>query len=221
MLKPFNDLIKLDIKDYIEKKPNFVWDKKEGKYKEKGSFDYLNWAKAIMLLYEHGAEEVNYRPLKNEAGHSLFMNPSLLADGLDGCPEVRVWVKVDDREGEFSYPLARGASIVKKDKMTALDVHVCQQRALVKGIAILTGLGLNLWAKEDLSKENIEDGEASIDKTKIQAIEMLAKRKGVPIKQILNKCRIDSLDEMKLEQFVTSQELLMKMEDRKQKDLGL
>ena len=164
MLKPFSDMVKLDIKDHIEKKPNFVWDKKENKMVEKGSFDYLNWAKAIILLYENGAETVNYKPLKNEAGHSLFMNPSLLADGLSGCPEVRVWLQVDGKEGEFSYPIARGASIVKKETMTQLDIHVCQQRALVKGIAVLTGLGLNLWAKEDFKPEDDPEEQAERDR---------------------------------------------------------
>ena len=164
MIKPFNEMVKLDIKDHIEKKPNFVWDKKKNEYVEKGSFDYLNWAKAIILLYENGAETVNYKPLKNEAGHSLFMNPSLLADGLSGCPEVRVWLQIDDKDGEFSYPIARGASIVKKENMTQLDIHVCQQRALVKGIAVLTGLGLNLWAKEDFKPEDDPETAAEIER---------------------------------------------------------
>lgn len=179
MIKPFSEMVKLDIKDHIEKKPNFVWDKEKNKMIEKGSFDYLNWAKAIILLYENGAETVNYKPLKNEAGHSLFMNPSLMADGLSGCPEVRVWLQVDSKEGEFNYPIARGASIVKKESMTQLDIHVCQQRALVKGIAVLTGLGLNLWAKEDFKPEDDPAEEAErerketakkvIDKDKLSA----------------------------------------------------
>jgi hypothetical protein len=168
MIKPFNEMVKLDIKDHIEQKPNFVWDKEKNKMVEKGSFDYLNWAKAIILLYENGAEKVNYKPLKNEAGHSLFMNPSLMADGLSGCPEVRVWLQVDDKDGEFNYPIARGASIVKKENMTQLDIHVCQQRALVKGIAVLTGLGLNLWAKEDFKPE--EDPEAAAEAEKRETL---------------------------------------------------
>lgn len=226
MLKPFNELIKLDLTEHIEQKPNFVWDKKEGKYKEKGSFDYLNWAKAIVLLYEHGAEFVNYKPLKNETGHSLFMNPSLLADGLDGCPEVRVWVKVDDKEGEFSYPLARGSSIVKKEKMTALDIHVCQQRALVKGIAILTGLGLYLWTKEEPpggpevdEVENIKN--KKIDKVKLAALEAEFKRTGVKEKQIAKAYEVEILTDLTIEQWVEIMARFEKTPTKKDVDLGL
>jgi hypothetical protein len=226
MLKPFNELIKLDLTEHIEQKPNFVWDKKEGKYKEKGSFDYLNWAKAIVLLYEHGAEFVNYKPLKNETGHSLFMNPSLLADGLDGCPEVRVWVKVDDKEGEFSYPLARGSSVVKKEKMTALDIHVCQQRALVKGIAILTGLGLYLWTKEeppgDHEAEEIEQiKNKKINKIQLDALKAEFQRTKVKEKQIIDLYNVEKLTDLN---FVQWREIMTRFEQtptKKDVDLGL
>jgi len=225
MIKAFKDLMNLDISSSTEQKPNFVWDKKENKMKQQGSFTYLNWAKAIMLLYENGADDVNYKPLKNESGHSLFMNPSLLADGLSGCPEVRVWVKVDDKEGEFSYPIARGASVVAKDKMTQLDIHVCQQRALVKGIAILTGLGLKLWSKEDFDKEpEMEEeipADRQINKIEAEAITALSERKGVPIKQICEKMHVVEIGLLMFSEFVAAKELLETMPDKKHKDLGL
>lgn len=232
MLKAFNELVKIDLKDHIEKKPNFVWDKEKQKTVEKGSFDYLNWAKAIILLYENGAEIVNYKPLKNDAGHSLFMNPSLLADGLSGCPEVRVWLQVDNKEGEFNYPIARGATVVAKDKMTQLDIHVCQQRALVKGIAILTGLGLNLWAKEELKP--IEDGPTAeelaeierlknrlVNKNELDTIEAELKRTGVKDTQMTKLYKVKNLTELKLPQCVDMMVNFGKTPSKPQVDLKL
>ena len=40
--------------------------------------------------------------------------------------------------GEFSFALPR-----------ALDIHVAQQRAFVKAVAVHTGLGLRLWEKDE------------------------------------------------------------------------
>lgn len=155
MLKPFKELVKVDISKFLVKKPNYVWDKKEQKIKEKGFFNYLNWAKGLELLYEHGAEDVQFKSIKNELGHSVFYNKDL--GGL-GCPEIRLWIKIDDKECEITYPLIRGSKVL--EKIDQLDIEVARQRAFTKGIAIMTGLGLSEWIKQD---EQIDKDKDEID----------------------------------------------------------
>ena len=144
MIKSFNELIKIDITDYLEKKPNFVWNKKTQQFEEKGYFNYLNWAKGLELLYTYGAEDVQFKSIKNELGHSVFYNKEL---GKAGCPEIRLWVKIDNKEMEITYPIIRGSKVL--EEFNQLDVEVARQRAFTKAIAIMTGLGLTTWMKED------------------------------------------------------------------------
>lgn len=144
MIKPFNELVKVDISKYLVKKPNFIWDKTKKEFVIKGYFNYLNWAKGLELLHEFGAEDVQFKPIKNELGHSVFYNKEL--GGL-GCPEIRLWIKIDEKESEITYPLIRGSKVL--DKIDQLDIEVARQRAFTKGIAIMTGLGLSEWIKTD------------------------------------------------------------------------
>lgn len=149
MVKDFNEMIKVDITKYTEEKPNFVWDKVNKKSVQKGSFNYLNWAKCLILLYANGAENVTYTALASDNGTTMFYDSKYF------CPEVRVNVVIDGKEGTFSYPVVRGTRVITVDKINQLEVHVATQRAFVKGVAILTGLGLTLWSKYDIDEKDL------------------------------------------------------------------
>lgn len=152
MLKSWNELRKIDVLPYCDKRDNL---------------DYLNWAKCIDLLHKNGAEKVNFIPLTNEKGSSLFMSDIEFEDknGVKNrCYEVRIKVIIDDTEFEFHSPVMNGANPVKDNSMSQQRVWNAQTRAFVKAVAIHTGLGFDLWAKseekenvfeEDLSKHNI------------------------------------------------------------------
>ena len=73
-----------------------------------------------------------------------------------------MWVEIDGEKYELTYPVINGINVVDTNAMTQLKVHIAQQRAFVKCVAVNTGLGLSLWEKED--KEIIKNTE--IDKSK-------------------------------------------------------
>lgn len=147
MLKGYDELRKLDVTAHTEKRDEM---------------DYLNWAKCIDLLHENGAEKVYFEPLVNEKGSSLFMTEKVFKDknGVENqCYEVGVKVVVDDNEWIFRGPLMNAANPVKDNSMSQQRVWNCQTRLFVKCIAIHTGLGFQLWVKEEENdeKENFTD----------------------------------------------------------------
>lgn len=180
MIKPFNELVKEDISKYLVKKPNFVWDKTKKEFVVKGYFNYLNWAKGLELLYEFGAEDVQFKPIKNELGHSVFYNKEL--GGL-GCPEIRLWIKIDDKESEVTYPLIRGSKVL--DKIDQLDIEVARQRAFTKGIAIMTGLGLSEWIKTDEEIDKNKDDQMQDTESELELQRTNTQNKYIEVAKML------------------------------------
>lgn len=152
MLKPFSELRKIDVRPYIDKRDD--------------NLEYLNWAKCIDLLHENGAEVVYFTPLTNENGSSLFMSDREFADKnkvVNKCYEVAVEIVIDDLKFVMRSPLMNGSNPVKDNSLNQLRVWNAQTRAFVKGVAIRTGLGFELWSRDfdsaseddDLSKHDI------------------------------------------------------------------
>ena len=126
---------------------------------------YLSWNKCLYLLHKHGAEDVRFEPIYNsENGHSVFtFQHAAMIEKMDSkrvfdpyAPEVHVRVIVDDKQGEYSYPLINGIEVIPMGKVNQQLVNSARQRAFVKGVAILTGLGLKLWEKEDSEEKEKE-----------------------------------------------------------------
>jgi hypothetical protein len=180
MIKPFNELVKVDISKYLVKKPNFIWDKIKKEFVIKGYFNYLNWAKGLELLYEFGAEDVQFKPIKNELGHSVFYNKEL--GGL-GCPEIRLWIKIDEKESEITYPLIRGSKVL--DKIDQLDIEVARQRAFTKGIAIMTGLGLSEWIKTDEEIDKNKDDQMQDTESELELQRTNTQNKYIEVAKML------------------------------------
>ena len=180
MIKPFNELVKVDISKYLVKKPNFIWDKTKKEFVVKGYFNYLNWAKGLELLYEFGAEDVQFKPIKNELGHSVFYNKEL--GGL-GCPEIRLWIKIDEKESEITYPLIRGSKVL--DKIDQLDIEVARQRAFTKGIAIMTGLGLSEWIKTDEEIDKNKDDQMQDTESELELQRTNTQNKYIEVAKML------------------------------------
>lgn len=141
MLKSFKELYKLDIKKYIKKKPTFR--KNNGKLEKLTSdkwLDYLEWATVIFILYDNGASKVTAEFEANSDGYPAFFNN-------DKNPFVKVKLTIDDSIYHYYYPVINGNIVT--DNPNQFDIHRAQQRALVKCVAINTGLGLSLWQKEE------------------------------------------------------------------------
>ena len=154
MLKPYHELVKIDVTPYCEKR------KAKDDNGKTIEVPYLNWAKCIELLHENGAEVVYFEPIYNEKGHSLFMSDVVFTDkngNTNRCYEVRVRVVVDEHEWIMNYALMNGSYVVRDDTINQLRVSNAQARAFVKCIAIHTGLGFNLWVKDSEPDDTAED----------------------------------------------------------------
>ena len=145
MLKDFNELCALDISKYVQKRDGA---------------SYLPWAVCKMLLHENGAKVVWFEPCVNANGSSLFMSEQVFVDKnnvKNRCYEVRVKIVIDDLKFEAQYPLMNGSNPVKDNSMSQQRVWTAQTRAFVKGVAMMTGLGFNLWLKDDMDTGSDED----------------------------------------------------------------
>lgn len=158
-LKPFSELVKIDVLPFCDKR-----EAKDDKGK-KIEVPYLNWAKCVELLHEHGAEVVYFVPLKDANGSYLFTSREVEnKDGRKtGCYFVSVEIHIDDLVFTMDAPLMNGSLVVWDDTLNQLRIANCHARAFVKGVAIRTGLGFKLWsedkdtdpAPDDLSSHDI------------------------------------------------------------------
>lgn len=145
-VKSYAEMRKVDVSSFTEKR--------DGN-------DYLNWAMCKELLHQNGAEVVYFEPCVNPSnGSSLFMSDQTFVDGKGNsnrCYEVRVHIVIDDLEFDAQFPLMNGSNPVKDNSMSQQRVWNAQTRAFVKGVAIRTGLGFDLWLKNDIEGKSTED----------------------------------------------------------------
>lgn len=153
-LKPFNELIKVDLSDEVQKRPV--------KKNSDLTLDYLEWANCIKLLYEHGAEKVRYGMIYNENGYPCFYNQN------GEAPFVRVWVEIDGERYEEDYPVVNGIYVVSNPNQ--LDINKAKQRGFVKAVAINTGLGLSLWIKEEEIINSDKDIQKELNKDESKSL---------------------------------------------------
>lgn len=203
MLKNFNELRKVDVTPYVEKRDGM---------------DYLNWARCLDLLYEHGATKVFFEPLTNENGSSLFMSDHTFTDKngvTNRCYEVAVRITIDDDVFVMRSPLMNGTNPVKDNSLTQQRVWNAQTRCFVKGVAIRTGLGFGLWSDNDYTEEKVFDDSSKhslqVIKERVQKIytekHRVKKMSAGDIAKALGK----SEDEVKL--IFTYYDMLMKFEE--------
>lgn len=138
MLKPYEELIKIDVSPWCE---------------DRDGFKYLNWARCIALLRENGAEEVYFQPIPNpKDGTSLYMTEQEFTDksgNVNRIYETRIRIVIDGKEIIFQSPVINGSNPVKDNSMNQLRVWSSMCRSFVKAVAIHTGLGFNLWVREE------------------------------------------------------------------------
>lgn len=184
MLKSYDELRKVDVTPWVE---------------QRDKADYLNWAKVIDLLHEYGAKNVYFEPIVNEKGSSLFMSEETFTDSKDNTNrvyETAVRIVIDDLEFIQRGPVMNGGNPVKDNSMSQQRLWNCQTRLFVKGVAIRTGLGFDLWLKDELKeeKENWEDdlGKHNIFKIqeRLQQLVTAKMKQGLSIDKIANNLGI-------------------------------
>lgn len=170
MLKSYDEMRKVDVKPYCKKRDGL---------------DYLNWAKCIELLHKYGAEVVRWEPIVDpETGSSLIMSKQTFTDSkgnTNRCYETRIRVTIDDKTYEMQTPVMNGANPVKDNSMSQQRVWNSMCRAFVKCVAINTGLGFDLWLKEE-SNEDMSIPttlEKPASKAKVKTIQQMCTSHGI------------------------------------------
>ena len=182
MIKSYEEMLKVDVSEYV--------DKRDGA-------EYLNWAKVVDLLHENGATTVYFEPIVNpETGSSLYMTEQKFTDSKGNTNrvyETAVKIVIDDLEFVQRGPVTNGSNPVKDNSMTQQRLWNCQTRLFVKGVAIRTGLGFNLWLREEEKneKENWEDDLSRHDifkiKERCQQIYTQKMKEGLTVKEIAER----------------------------------
>lgn len=138
MLKSYEELRKINVSPYCEKRDGYL---------------YLNWARCIDLLHKNGAETVYFVPIPNQnTGGSLIESESTFTNKngvTNRCYETRIRVVIDDKEYVMQSPVMNGTTPVLDNSMNQQRVWNSMTRSFVKCVAINTGLGFDLWLKEE------------------------------------------------------------------------
>lgn len=144
-LKPYAELRKIDVTPWCEKRDKA---------------DYLPWNKCIDLLHENGAEEVYFLPVPNpKTGGSLYESETVFEDkngATNRCYETRIEIHIDDKVYYMQSPVMNGANPVKDNSMSQQRVWNSMTRSFVKAVAIYTGLGFDLWLKEEANERKAQ-----------------------------------------------------------------
>ena len=169
MLKSYDELRKVDVSPYCE---------------ERDGMSYLNWAQCIDLLHQYGAEKVYWIPIPDpKTGNSLRMSDVAFEDKnkvINRCYATRIKVVIDDNEYEFQAPVMNGSNPVKDNSMSQQRVWNSMCRSFVKCVAIHTGLGFNLWLKEEFNPYNSMPSEnAKPSKAQLKALVDICEKNNV------------------------------------------
>lgn len=190
MLKPYSELVKIDVLPYCDKR-----EAKDDKGR-KVQVPYLNWATCKNLLHENGAESVYFVPIKAPNGSYLFMSAEVEnKDGRrTGCWFVSVEIHIDDRTFAMDMPLMNGSLVVYEDTLNQLRIANAHARAFVKGVAIHTGLGFSLWCTDKDTEPDPDDlsGHSIMAIKRRIETELTAKmQRGMDMDDILSALRIN------------------------------
>lgn len=189
-LPNFSELRKIDVTKYVKKRDGA---------------DYLNWAIVKQLLHDNGAEKVYFEPVQQANGSSLIMCDKEFTDSksnINRVYETRIKVTIDDLTFEIQGPVMNGGNPVKDNSMSQQRLWNSQTRLFVKGVAIYTGLGFDLWSRLE-NKEEEEDIEEDLSRHNIFKIAQRVKEKltlkmnlGLTMEEIAEQMQMDA-DELK------------------------
>ena len=198
MLKSFHELAEFDVTGFCAMR--------EGKDEngKKINVPYLPWVKCLRLLRDPkvgGAERVRYRALQAPDGSYVFCGERHINKEREGaCYFVTVEVDIDCEIYTMPFPVMNGTAVVYKDTLNQLRVSNAIQRAFVKCVAVNTGLGIQLWEKDDESSDHGKQPEQVFPHTPLLVKEEIEKiitaklKSGLSNVEILQKLGIKGGD---------------------------
>lgn len=182
MLKGYNELREVDVRPYCEEREGML---------------YLNWAKCIDLLHAYGAEVVRWEPIPNSiSGSSLIMSDMTFTDSkgvTNRCYETRIRVTIDSNVYEMQSPVMNGSNPVKDNSMSQQRVWNSMCRSFVKCVAINTGLGFDLWLKEEMKpfQNGIPQEDAEPSVAQIKVLKDMCQKHKISAENWLKQCGRD------------------------------
>ena len=157
MLKSYDELRKVDVVPFCDKRDGML---------------FLNWAKCIDLLHIHGAETAYFVPVTNPVnGSSLIMSETHFTDSkevVNRCYETKIEIHIDDKVYVMQSPVMNGSNPVRDNSMSQQRVWNSMCRSFVKGVAIYTGLGFDLWLKEEVERDKTATADVHHDILKVR-----------------------------------------------------
>ena len=213
MLKSYEEMRKIDVSKYCDTR-------KEKQGNKEIEIPYLNWAKCVDLLHENGAKKVYFEPIGNAVtGSSLISSGLQFKDNKDNTNsvyETAIRVVIDDLEFVQQGPVMNGANPVRDNSMSQQRLWNCQCRIFVKGVAIRTGLGFDLWLKNEKEEQTFQkqlDMRHDIMKVRERVLEEFTtlNKRGYSKDEIANMIGMDEDElDVKIKTYVT----LAKMETK-------
>lgn len=141
MLKSYEELRKIDVTPFCEERDKVL---------------YLPYNKCIDLLHANGANKAYFLPVQNpKNGSSLYETETVFVDkngATNRCYETRIEIHIDDEIYHMQSPVMNGANPVKDNSMSQQRVWNSMTRSFVKAVSMYTGLGFDLWLKEENSE---------------------------------------------------------------------
>ena len=154
------------------------------KVKRKGKFNYISWASAVRAVSK------------------VFPNMTWEMHKFDGMPYlktelgyfVEVSVTINDLKRTQLMPILNHNNNPIENP-TTFDINKSQQRALAKAIS-LHGLGLDLWAGEDLDETKEEEEIVLISGEDIKTVKDLARENKDFMRVILKSYGIGKIEDL-------------------------
>lgn len=172
----FKTLASINVKDKIEKK---------------GRFDYLSWAYAWAIIKD------KYPDANRKVYESEHTGLNYFTDG--NTAYVKVGVTLGGVEHIDYLPIMNHQNkSVKTESLTSFDVNKSIQRSMVKAIA-MHGLGLSLWAGEDLVdvseerppvKQSVKPMLKKTHKNWADCVNYIKDNKSVPFAQLIKNLEV-------------------------------
>lgn len=119
--------------------------------RKKGKFDYLSWANAVREVSKI-FPDINWNFTEWEGVPFLETKIGYFVEcsvTIKGVTKKQMMPVLDFKNQTNKSP-------------TAMDINKCQMRALTKALA-LHGLGIDLWAGEDINGDYEEDGSQKVE----------------------------------------------------------
>lgn len=170
-----------------------------GKYVEKkGKFSYLSWCYAVRFLREH-FPAATWRVCENEKGLPLF--------SMDGGHFVKIELLLGEGESFTQWMPVLNAQNKPIPSPTVFDINTSIQRGLTKCIAMATGIGLGLYAGEDLpgDEKEAKSGNFAPAKDKITAEQLSTLRDYFAMSKTVTEAKLCAVSKIaKLEDLESS-----------------